>query len=74
MIKYVDISSSYVEIVSCKIRKKSTTFHFLGAFCSVVVQNVLEDIFCGCVESCLDERQRVDVGHIKLSQIVLNFL
>ena len=56
---------------SGKIRKKSTTFHFLGAFCSVVVQNVLEDIFCGCVESCLDERQRVDVGHIKVSQVVL---
>ena len=59
---------------SCKVRKKSTTFHFLGAFCSVVMQNVLEDIFCRCVESCLDQRQRVDVGHIKVSQVVLDSL
>ena len=60
-----------IGIFSCKIRKKPTTFHFLGAFCSVVVQNVFEDIFCCCVECVLDKRQGVDVGHIQVSQVVL---
>ena len=35
------------------------------------MQNVLEDIFCCCVKSVLDQRQGVDVGHIQVSQVVL---